>query len=140
MEIEDCELAIGVSFETEQRLTAHVYDFRLWGKALSVAEIASGRKVDSNPEHGAFDTIRDGTTYLKDWAFSVGELTNRFSKIVCNLVVAACCERVNSNMLRLLTALDEQTKLRARVYEGSFRRVLQVRYWYVSDYDNVLVR
>lgn len=49
MELEDCDLAIGLSLETDQRLTAHIYDFRLWGKALSVTDITNGRKVDSNP-------------------------------------------------------------------------------------------
>lgn len=48
MEVEDCELALGVSFETDHGLCAHVYDFRLWGHALTPADIASGRKVSNN--------------------------------------------------------------------------------------------
>lgn len=45
MDIEDCELAVGMSFEIDQRLAAHVHDLRLWSRAVSASEIARGRKV-----------------------------------------------------------------------------------------------
>lgn len=47
MLLEDCDMVMGNSLESEESLDGYVYDLRLWSRALSAAEVAQGRKVSS---------------------------------------------------------------------------------------------
>lgn len=40
-----CDFMLGASFDTEETLHACVYDFRIWSRALTVTDVAEGRKV-----------------------------------------------------------------------------------------------
>lgn len=45
MVLEGCDVVLGQSLDTDEILLGHVYDFRLWSRALTVSEVAAGRKV-----------------------------------------------------------------------------------------------
>lgn len=45
MLLEDCDMLLGGSLESEDTLDGYIYDLRLWSRALSLAEVAPGRKV-----------------------------------------------------------------------------------------------
>jgi len=45
MLLEDCDILLGESLDTDGSLNGHVYDFRLWSRALATAEVATGLKV-----------------------------------------------------------------------------------------------
>lgn len=48
MLLEDCDMLLGESLDTDGSLNGHVYDFRLWSRALATAEVAPGLKVRNN--------------------------------------------------------------------------------------------
>lgn len=56
MLLEDCDMEIGASVESETIFPGHVYDFRLWSRALTAADVAPGLKV---------------RTYVYPWDFSL---------------------------------------------------------------------
>ncbi|CAN0181713.1 unnamed protein product [Pylaiella littoralis] len=43
--LEDSEMVIGSSLDIETTMDGHVYDFRLWSRALSATDVAAGRKA-----------------------------------------------------------------------------------------------
>lgn len=45
MVLEGCDVFLGQSLDTDEILRGHVCDFRLWSRALTVSEVAAGRKV-----------------------------------------------------------------------------------------------
>lgn len=45
MLLEDCDMVVGESLDTDGSLSGHVYDFRLWSRALTASEVAPGLKV-----------------------------------------------------------------------------------------------
>ena len=45
MLLEDCDMVVGESLDFEGSLSGHVYDFRLWSRALTAADVAPGLKV-----------------------------------------------------------------------------------------------
>lgn len=45
MMLEDCDMRVGESLDIERAFSGHVYDFRLWSRALAPDEVASGFKV-----------------------------------------------------------------------------------------------
>lgn len=45
MLLEDCDMALGESLDTDGSFNGHVYDFRLWSRALTAADVAPGLKV-----------------------------------------------------------------------------------------------
>lgn len=45
MLLEDCDMVVGQSLDTEGSLSGHVYDLRLWSRALAASEVAPGLKV-----------------------------------------------------------------------------------------------
>lgn len=45
MLLEDCDMVLGESLESEETLDGYIFDLRLWSRALSAAEVAPGMKV-----------------------------------------------------------------------------------------------
>lgn len=45
MVLASCDVFLGQSLDTDDILLGHVYDFRLWSRALTVSEVAAGCKV-----------------------------------------------------------------------------------------------
>lgn len=45
MVLASCDVCLGQSLDTDDILLGHVYDFRLWSRALTVSEVAAGCKV-----------------------------------------------------------------------------------------------
>lgn len=45
-------MVIGASLDIETTMDGHVYDFRLWSRALSATDVAAGRKVWKYPYDG----------------------------------------------------------------------------------------
>eukprot|EP00752_Nemacystus_decipiens_P002251 g2132.t2 len=66
MLLEDCDLVVGDSLDTEGSLTGHVYDFRLWSRALTAADVAPGLKA--LPVAGAHGLVAN-------FPFTEGEVT-----------------------------------------------------------------
>lgn len=48
MLLEECDMMLGESLEVEGNFRGHVYDFRLWSRALTSAEVALGLKVQQS--------------------------------------------------------------------------------------------
>lgn len=64
MVIEDCDLVVGLSFETSNdSLFGHVYDLRLWSKALTVGNVARERKVQYETEQNSTAKQDTGNRY-----------------------------------------------------------------------------
>ncbi|CAM9143892.1 unnamed protein product [Scytosiphon promiscuus] len=45
MLLEDCDMVVGESLESEETLDGYIFDLRLWSRALTLAEVAQGRKA-----------------------------------------------------------------------------------------------
>ena len=49
MVLASCDVFLGQSLDTDGIFQGHVYDFRLWSRALTVSEVATGCKVWHHP-------------------------------------------------------------------------------------------
>lgn len=45
MVLDGCNLLVGESLETDSKLDGHVYDLRVWSRAIAVTDVAGCRKV-----------------------------------------------------------------------------------------------